>query len=834
MQARLIFRLIVRELHQNRQQTAVLFLCIVLSVVGLTALGGFQANVHQAMLRDARQLHAADIIVRSSFPFLPPLEEKLAALAVRPGVAMARVWEFYTVARTTKPSGSLLSAVKVVESGYPFYGRVVLASGASLHDVLAPGSIVVEQTLLERLGLAVGNRLQLGDAEMVIRDVVVSEPDRPVTVFTLGPRIFAHARDRQRMGLITQGSRVRYMALLRLPATLAPEAVQKDLEAAADLAQERVDTFRSADSRLKRFFDNLLFFLKLVGIFTLLLAGIGIQSVLTALLRTRVRSMAIMKALGAPNRFVTRVYLGLVLLLGLLGTVGGIILGLALQEGLSRLLAGLIPADMTFRLAWGALGQSLIIGLLAVGLFAARPLLSLRHFKPSALFRHEKRPRRIDPGEWLIVALTLLFFLGLVLWHLEDLRTGGYFIGGILALVGIIFVCAVLFLKVLRRFPVRRLAVRQAIRGLFRPRNATLPILVTLTASLTIIFSIFLIERNLDATFVEAYPQDAPNVFFLDIQRDQVDTFSELVNRPLIFYPVVRAKLMAINGQPIDPGQERRRKSDNLARPFNLTYRHHLLDDEKLIRGDTLFAPGGGDLQVSVLDRVAEIGDIRLGDRLRFKIQGVPLEAVVSSIRTRTRESMQPFFYFVFPDAVLQKAPQTIFTALRVSPGEMAALQNRVVQTLPNVTVLDVSHSIRQIAEALRRFTQAIRFFTLFSMAAGVLLVISSVIATRSARIREAVYYKILGARRRFVLYVFSLENGLLGGASAAGGLLLAQLISWVVCTRYFDMGYHPYPEASLAGLAAGVAVVMMVGLTASRTIMRRKPSQFLRAQAAE
>ena len=195
---------------------------------------------------------------------------------------------------------------------------------------------------------------------------------------------------------------------------------------------------------------------------------------------------------------------------------------------------------------------------------------------------------------------------------------------------------------------------------------------------------------------------------------------------------------------------------------------------------------------------------------------------------------MQPFFYFVFPDAVLQKAPQTIFTALRVSPGEMAALQNRVVQTLPNVTVLDVSHSIRQIAEALRRFTQAIRFFTLFSMAAGVLLVISSVIATRSARVREAVYYKILGARRRFVLYVFSLENGLLGGASAAGGLLLAQLISWVVCTRYFDMGYHPYPEASLAGLAAGVAVVMMVGLTASRTIMRRKPSQFLRAQAAE
>jgi putative ABC transport system permease protein len=832
--AGLLMRLMFREMRQNRQQTTVLFLCIVLSVVGLTALGGFQANVHQAMLRDARQLHAADIIVRSSFPFLPALEEKLAEVASRPGVAMARVWEFYSVARTTDESSSLLSAVKIVEPGYPFYGQVELASGRSFHDVLSPGDIVVERTLLERLHLTVGDHLFLGESQMTIRDVVVSEPDRPVTVFTLGPRIFVNALDRERLGLITQGSRVRYKALLRLPVDLAPNALKNELQAAVDPAQERVDTFRSADSRLKRFFDNLLFFLKLAGIFTLLLAGIGIQSVLTALLRARVRSMAIMKALGAPNRFITQLYLGLVLLLGVLGTMCGIAAGLALQGGLSHLLAELIPADASFRIAWGAVGQSLVIGLLAVGLFAARPLLNLRHFKPSALFRHEKRPRRVLPEEGLTVILTLLFFVGLVLWQLEDIRTGGYFIGGIFALVGIVFLGVRLFLKMLRRLPTGHLAIRQAIRGLFRPRNATQPILVTLTASLTIIFAIFLIERNLDATFVEAYPQDAPNVFFLDIQRHQMDTFRDLVNRPLEFYPVVRAKLMAINNEPIDPKRERQRKSDNLARPFNLTYRHHLLDDEKMLQGDDLFIPGGGNNQVSILERVAEMGNIRVGDRLRFKIQGIPLEAVVSSIRTRTRESMQPFFYFVFPEATLQEAPQTIFTALRVAPDEMAALQNRVVQALPNVTVLDVSQSIRQIAGALNRFSQVIRFFTLFSMAAGILLVVSSVIATRSARIREAVYYKILGARRRFVVYVFSLENIILGGASALGGLLLAHLISWALCTFYFDIAYHPYPAASLVGIIAGIAVVVAVGLAASRSIMRRKPAPFLRAHAAE
>ena len=828
----LLTRLILREVRQNKQQTTVLFLCIVLAVVGLTALGGFQANVQQAMLRDARQLHAADVIVRSSFPFLPALEAGLAVYDARPDVATARVWEFYTVVRTLDAAASLLAGVKVVEPGYPFYGRVETASGTPFAEVLAPGAVVVEQALLDRLGLAVGDRIYLGDVAMLIRDVALSEPDRPVTVFALGPRIFVDARDRERLGLITQGSRVRYKALLRLPETLSAQAVQKDLLPKADPAQERVETFRSADSRLKRFFDNLLFFLKLVGIFTLLLAGIGIQSVLTALLRTRIKTMAAMKALGAPNAFVMRLYLGVVLLLGLSGTGVGILAGLVLQAGLGGLLSDLVPANASFHIVWGAVAESLVVGLLAVFLFAARPLLGLRHFKPAALFRHEEGNRRVTLLEGGVLVLTALFFVSLVLWHLEDLRTGTYFIGGILGLVAVSWIASWLYLAVLQRMPTRYLALRQAIRGLFRPRNGTRPILVTLTASLTLIFAIYLTEKNLNATFVEAYPEDTPNVFFLDIQRDQTERFAQVVESQPEFYPIVRAKLMAINGEAIDPEEERQRKSDNLARPFNLTYRHHLLDDEKIVAGKTLFRPGGGNLQVSVLDRVAEIGDIGLGDRLRFKIQGVPLEADVVSIRTRTRESMQPYFYFVFPEAALQPAPQTIFTALRVPPGEIAALQNRVVEALPNVTVLDASRTLRQVADALGRFSQAIRFFTLFSMAAGILLLISSIIATRAARIREAVYYKILGARRRFVVYVFSLENALLGASSAALGLLLAHLVSWVVCTRYFDIGYRAYPAPSLAGLALAVLVVMAVGLSASRGIMRRKPVQFLRSQA--
>ena len=235
-----------------------------------------------------------------------------------------------------------------------------------------------------------------------------------------------------------------------------------------------------------------------------------------------------------------------------------------------------------------------------------------------------------------------------------------------------------------------------------------------------------------------------------------------------------------------------------------------------------------------MLERIATIGNIRMGDRLRFKIQGVPLEATVTSIRTRIREGLQPFFYFVFPEATLKSAPQTIFTAMRADSDRLADLQNQIVKTFPNITILDARQTIRQVAGALERFSRAIRFFTLFSIAAGILLVISSIVATRAARVREAVYYKILGARGRFVFYVFSLENIFLGSASAVGGLALAHLISWVVCTRYFDIPYAGYATASLAGLLFGVLTVLAVGLGASQTIMRRRPAQFLRTHAAE
>ena len=209
----------------------------------------------------------------------------------------------------------------------------------------------------------------------------------------------------------------------------------------------------------------------------------------------------------------------------------------------------------------------------------------------------------------------------------------------------------------------------------------------------------------------------------------------------------------------------------------------------------------------------------------------MPLEARVSSIRTRDEESVQPFFNFVFPEAVLKELPQTIFTAARIEQAEIAPLQNRMVAAFPNISVIDVTSAIAAFSELAGKITRVIRFFTLFSIIAGVLIIISSVFATRFARIQEAVYFKVLGAKGRFVLQVFALENVLLGFISALLALLLSQVGSWLISIYAFEIDYTPFIGASLMMMIFTILLVTAVGMVASISILQQRPIVFLREQ---
>ncbi|MEJ2169042.1 MAG: ABC transporter permease, partial [Desulfobacterales bacterium] len=278
---------IIRQIARSRRQALVFVLCVALSIVTLISLNGFSASVNSSMLNDARTLHASDIIIQSYFDLSPSVIKLVVQLEDQNMIRSSRVWEFYSVVRSQKNKNSLLAKLKIVQPGYPFYGQVALKSGRDLKDVLAPGGIIVAQSLLDRLHLRVGDALHIGSATLTIKDVVLQEPDQPVSLFSLGPRIFIAAADLQALDLVKKGSRVEYRCLIKVLDDNSVRRIADRLKAAADPGQERVETYRTAGSRIKRFFDNLFVFLSLISIFTLLLAGFGIQSALTAFLKEK-------------------------------------------------------------------------------------------------------------------------------------------------------------------------------------------------------------------------------------------------------------------------------------------------------------------------------------------------------------------------------------------------------------------------------------------------------------------------------------------------------------------------------------------------------------------
>ena len=825
---------IIRQIARSRRQAIVFVLCVVLSIVTLISLNGFSASVNSSMLNDAKALHAADIVIQSYFDLSPAVIKSVEQLEGLNQIASSRVWEFYSIVRSPKSEASLLAKLKLVQAGYPFYGKIVLKSGRNFGGVLTSGSIIVAQSLLDRLKLQVEDTLHIGSTTLTIKDVVLQESDQPVNFFFLGPRIFVAADDLEALDLVKKGSRVQYSCLIKVMDEDNIQAIADQLKAVADPDQERVDTYRTARSRIKRFFDNLFFFLSLISIFTLLLAGIGIQSALKAFLKEKETTIAIMKTVGAKSTLVTRQYIFILSILGLAGTLIGLFSGLILQKALDVLFRGLLPENVTLIISWGAVIEGLCLGVLVVGLFSFIPLHRLKDIKPVIIFRKERIRSRAGPAIYLSAFLILVFFMLLVFWQVKEIKTALYFVLGVVSLILIATLLAGVVLFILKKMKVRSLLIRQAIKGLFRPKNATRPIIITLTASLAVIFTIYFIEQNLDANFIRSYPEHAPNVFFLDIQPSQLESFSKILAIPTKYYPIIRAKVLSINGEKINRQQERRRRGDNLARTFNLTYRNYLLDDEAIIKGQSLHREDWGDLQVSVMDTVAEIRQMKIGDRITFKIQGVPLQARISSVRTRTQESIRPFFYFVFPENTLRDAPQTIFTAVRVAKHKISSLQTKITENFPNVSVIDTTELLTIFTAVVKKLSLIIRFFATFSMVAGILIILSSILATRYARIQEAVYYKILGARSNFVVKVFTLENIVLGLVSACLALLLSQLGSWLICLKVLNISYQPFIGESILLVIATVSLVVMVGLLPSISILRKKPIVFLREQTQE
>ena len=521
-------------------------------------------------------------------------------------------------------------------------------------------------------------------------------------------------------------------------------------------------------------------------------------------------------------------YLFALLILGLAGTLLGFILGTSIQAALWNFLKELFPARAAWSVTGAAVFEGLMVGIAGVALFTVIPISRLHSVGPMVIFRKEGGASPLGPAARICGALIVLFFGAMVIRQIGQIRLGLYFMGAVALLLLASAGASFLLLKLLSRIRSAGPAFRQAARGMNRPGNATLFTLLALCSALTVLLTIHLAEKNLDAAYVDSYPKDSANLFFLDIQPDQLQAFKKELGLPALYFPSIRARVHKINGQAINISAEQKKSRDSLARTFTLTWSRELHPGESLVQGKSLFQPGVKEPQVSILDMVQDISPIKMGDRITFNIQGVPLTATVVSVRKREKVAISPFFYFLFPKSVLDKAPATWVTAVGVDAGRIPELQRKMAAQFPNVTSVDVTQTLAVAAGILKKLSFTIRFFTLLSLTAGLLILVSGALATRAQRIREAVYFKILGATGGFVLKIVVLESLLTALSAAVVALLFSNLMVFLMCRYYFNLPFHPFLGQALTGALAMVTLVTLAGVAASGAVIREKPARFL------
>ena len=840
--AAVALRLAWRQARGGRRHLAALFACVALGVGALVAVGTLGAGLEATLAREAKALLGGDVELRAARPLPADADAALARLAGA-GARVVHVRELAGMARAPARGATVLVELKAPSPGYPLYGALVTTPAAPLSSLLADDGAVVEHALLDRLGLALGDRLTIGETTLTVRGVVEAEPDRAASLVRLGPRLFLSPAALERARLVSFGSRVRYRALLRLPDGLTAGDTRAELARAIVDPGVRVAAYDEAQPGLRRFFSQLTAYLGLVGLASLLVGGLGVAASVSAFIARQVPTIAALKALGAETRTLVAAYVVQTQAVALAAGLVGAGLGLALQPVLAAALAGLVPFALEARAQPWTIARAVTMGLATTLLCTWAPLAAVRRVPAWLLLRRDVEPSSPARSGVFVVAPVVVGLAVLTLWQAGSLRIGGIFVGASLAALLVLAALARGLTALARRLPrARGLAWRHGLAALQRPGGHAPRVVVALGIAVTLLVAVALLEGVLGRQIDLEQRREAPSFFFVDVQPDQVDAFAALVARTGGSAPqltaVVRARLAAVDGERLTRDVVERRRTRGEDRRWYFTRDYALTFGDAPPAGNTLTAgrwwtaaEGAGRALASVEETAARELGVRPGSRLTFDVQGVPVDVEVTSVRRVDWQSLTTNFFFVLSPAALAGAPATWVATTRVPATAEPALQNAVVAAFPNVTAIPVRDVLDRVAAVLGDIAVAVRLVASFTLGTGVVVMAGALAATRSQRLYESVVLRTLGATRGVVARAFAVEYACLGAAAGVGGTALACLLAWIVLRFVLDTPWHLEPWALLAGVVASVGLAIAVGFLATWRLLGEKPLPVLRRE---
>jgi len=822
------FNLALRLLWRDSRsgELTILILALIIAVTSSTAIALFSDRLQRTMTNQTAEFLAADLVIASP----TPVPAEWLTNAIQLNLTQARTAEFSSV--LIEHDELLLASVKAVSAAYPLRGFLKTtttdySTETISHNGPEKGTAWLEKRILQALKLKLGDPLTVGEKQLTISNIITYEPDKKGDFYSFSPRVMINEGDLEATRIVQPGSHVHYFfqfigkakALTEFKQWVKPQL--NPSQRIMDIHEDRPE-LGSALDRAERY-------LGLSSTLVILISGVAIAMATRRYTERHFNATALLRCLGCKQNEILWLYSSQFIVLGVLASGTGCLLGWFAQEALFHLLRGLLPQHVA---SPGLLAVffGFIIGMAVLLGFALPPLLRLKQVSPLRVLRRELEP--LPSSAWLIYGLSI-GIIGLLIWkYTDDIKMTATILGvGLMTLLALGFLIYGLLNLTCKLLPSMSLIWRFGLQGLLRNSHASVSQILAFSITLVAMVLSFTVRTDLIDNWQKQLPDNAPNHFALNIFPDQQAAFQQELQQQHIdgsrFYPVVKGRLVEINHTPVQQIVSKDTQGDNAThRELSLTWTKELPEENKIVAGNWWNNQQTG--LVSVEQKLADSLKIKPGDLLTFTVGSQQINATVASIRELRWDTMKPNFYMIFSPGTLDAYPSTFITSFYL-PEIQKNVLNTLVKKYPGTTILEVDLILKQFKTILTQLTEAINYLLYFALMAGFTVLFAAVYATLDNRIYEGALMRTLGANRSLLRKTHIIEFFALGLISGLLAVLISEAIIYALYTQVMHMDYRPSLYLWPVIPVAGALFVGMAGCWGVRHVLNKSPLRVLR-----
>ena len=827
-----------RDAKASFKRLSLFMASIVLGIGAVVSIQSFGENLKSNIELQSKALMGADFIIDSRHEPNARVQSIIDSL----GGADAKEINFASMGSFPKNGGTKLVQIKGIEGGFPFYGDFETTPASAGETYQESGSALVDATLMLQYDIQPGDSIKIGNITLPIAGSLDAAPGNGGFSSGIAPPVYIPLRFIEKTGLIQVGSRLEYQYYFITPEETDLVALNKKLDPILDAEEADMDTHIDSSQQLGRRYQNFGVFLNLVAFIALLLGCVGIASSVHIYIKEKLRSVAVLKCLGATRRQSFLIFLIQIMGMGLIGGLLGAVFGIFLQELFPYILSDMLPFEIETTIYPGSVLIGIVLGMFMSVMFALIPLLSTWYASPLRVLRiDESVNEKSRKANLIVVGIILLFMYAFSFWLLNNWKFALYFIIGILITFLILIGITKLFMTLIQKFFPSSWGFisRQSLLNLFRPQNQTMTLILAIGVGTFLISTLYFTKDMLLAKLSFQSGENTPNIILMDVQNNQKDEVAKTLGNVIDNIPIVTMRVHSIKGKTVSEIRQDTASKINewmLNHEFRVTYRDSLIASESLVSGNWVeneqYDPETP-VSISIAESIERDAIVQVGDTIVFNVQGVLMTTKVANIRKVDWGRMQLNFSIVFPAGILESAPQfNVLSTHAADEASSAKLQSQLIKKFPNISIIDFRQILILIEGVLNKISWVINFMAIFSIFTGIIVLIGAVRTSKFQRIRENVLLRTLGGTSRQILKITALEYLYLGILGSMSGILLSLISAQTLAYFIFDLAFVPSSFPFLVLFPGISLLVLIIGLMNSRSVLNSPPLQVLRKEA--